>query len=54
MQRLAWFVIRCMTKAFFKNKRMCTMVCSVLIARIQLMTFMITFPETKPQKIKLL
>ena len=52
MQRLAWLVIRCLTKSFLKEYVYFAMVCSVLIARFQLMTFMITLPETKPQNTK--
>ena len=48
MQHLAWLVIRCLTKSFLKEYMYCAMVSSVLIARVQLMTFMITLPETKP------
>ena len=52
MQRLAWLVIRCLTKSFLKEYVYCAMECSVLIAHAQLMTFMITLPETKPQNTK--
>ena len=31
---------------------MCAMICSGLSIRVQLMTFMITLPETKPQNTK--
>ena len=52
MQRLAWLVIRCLTKPFLKEYVYCTMVCSVSIARVQLMMFMITLLETKQQNTK--